>query len=492
MADLQIPPIRTPLTNGKDAPAPGADVRTAKEWYYYWRHLRDAIGALARGLRYGTHTDRLNTTDASNGALWVETDRGNTIYEAQDDGAGGQRWVYVTGTMYGTLSPDQRPTDLRPFDAGFVYRTTDADTAKAPREFIWSGAEWVETTRVLYGTHGGRPVADEKTPARTIYVETDRGNTIYQQQANAWVYAAGTMYGTLSPDQRPAGLGANDAGFKFGATDTKRAYRWTGSAWAETTPQTPWTSDIDAAGFRLLNTGNVGIGTATVPVSTFNATRSFLTIRGPTANGVLELTSAQADALNNVIGLLMFSDGNNSQTEKRVAQITATLTTTTANNRGADLIFYTRADNATAISERIRITSAGLVGVGTSSPGYRLDVAGDVNISAGSSYRINGSPISGGGISTQNIVTGSRSLGSNFQNTTGKPMMATVTANANAGNGIAAYTDASSSPTTVVAQQTNPSTTSAITICLSFWVLPGNWYKVTIGAGSLNTWVEWY
>jgi len=27
--------------------------------------------------------------------------------------------------------------------------------------------------------------------------------------------------------------------------------------------QTPWTSDIDAAGFRLLNTGNVGIGTAT-------------------------------------------------------------------------------------------------------------------------------------------------------------------------------------------------------------------------------------
>ena len=45
--------------------------------------------------------------------------------------------------MWGTLSPDQRPTDLGTHDAGFDFRTTDAP----PREFIWSQTAWVETTQ---------------------------------------------------------------------------------------------------------------------------------------------------------------------------------------------------------------------------------------------------------------------------------------------------------------------------------------------------------
>ena len=46
--------------------------------------------------------------------------------------------------MWGTLVPDQRPTDLGVHDAGFDFRTTVAP----PREFVWNQTAWVEVTPV--------------------------------------------------------------------------------------------------------------------------------------------------------------------------------------------------------------------------------------------------------------------------------------------------------------------------------------------------------
>ena len=50
----------------------------------------------------------------------------------------------LAGTMWGTLVPDQRPTDLGVHDAGFDFRTNVAP----PREFIWDQTAWIETTSV--------------------------------------------------------------------------------------------------------------------------------------------------------------------------------------------------------------------------------------------------------------------------------------------------------------------------------------------------------
>ena len=178
----------------------------------------------------GTHADRPDPSTVPDGSIYVEFDRG--VLYCNENGT----WQYIAGTMYATLNPDQRPTDLGPNDAGFEFRSIDTDPDYAPRQFLWSQSEWIETTMVLYGTHAARPAPNEQTPPRTIYIEDDRG-ALYQHQAGFWQYIAGTMWGTFSPDQRPTDLGTHDAGFDFRTTDAPpREFIWSQTAWVEVTP----------------------------------------------------------------------------------------------------------------------------------------------------------------------------------------------------------------------------------------------------------------
>ena len=158
--NLMAPPIRTGLINNPDGTpltqagpsdgsgsSSGTPLQTEKSWYYYWRdlgrRLNDGTDKLAKLVTYGGHADRPDPANMPDGALYVETDRG-VIY-ANEGGV----WQYVAGTMWDTLSPDNRPTDLGAHDAGFDFRTTD----QPAREFIWSQTEWIEATPVRYGTH---------------------------------------------------------------------------------------------------------------------------------------------------------------------------------------------------------------------------------------------------------------------------------------------------------------------------------------------------
>lgn len=267
MATLIIPPYRAAiLTNGDGSPmslddgtGATAPILTEKQWYLFWRQMADqvnaggqAISSLAGLVTFGSHADRPDPQFATDGALYVEWDRGSVIYQNQ-----GGVWVYIAGIMYGTLVPDQRPTDLTAPDAGFQFRT-NVDPAQA---FAWSGTEWIETTPIRYGTHAARlatPVGG--LASGILWMETDRGSVIYQNQGGVWLYLAGTMWGTMVPDQRPTDLGATDAGFDFRSTDLPaREFIWSGTVWVETTPtgQTPWTSNIDGAGFALTNVGKI-------------------------------------------------------------------------------------------------------------------------------------------------------------------------------------------------------------------------------------------
>ena len=54
------------------------------------------------------------------------------------------------------------------------------------------------------------------------------------------------------------------------------------------------------------------------------------------------------------------------------------------------ITFFTTPTSSLVPVERTRITNGGNVGIGTTTPVYKLDVAGDCNLSSGSAYRING------------------------------------------------------------------------------------------------------
>lgn len=226
---LVTPPIRTPLFSSNDGdatPDNRALTRTTRDWWLYWNRLGDQANSNALLVTQGSHAQRPDAGGMPDGALYVESDRGS-IYQVQN-GA----WRYVAGTMWGTITPDQRPTDLGVHDGGFDFRCTDV-----VREFMWSQTKWIEVTSVIYGIHSGRPNPSTIVDG-SLYVENDRGSVTYQEQAGAWKYLSGTMWGTLSPDQRPTDLGANDVGFDFRTNvNPPREFLWSGSAWVEVPAQ---------------------------------------------------------------------------------------------------------------------------------------------------------------------------------------------------------------------------------------------------------------
>ena len=180
-------------------------------------------------------------------------------------------------------------------------------------------------------------------------------------------------------------------------------------------------------------------------------------------------------------GALLFGGG----TTPGCAAIRFLYTNSAAFGQG-DLAFYTRAVAGTeAMPEVMRLTALGRVGIQKTAPGYPLDVTGDINCSG--SFRVGGVAIGTGGITTQASVGGSRTLGTTYVNGA-KPLFVTVTGNLGAGVALVAYSD-SGALTTVVASNTAP--TGGGSVCVSFWVLPGNSFKVTAPSGGIATWIEW-
>lgn len=92
----------------------------------------------------------------------------------------------------------------------------------------------------------------------------------------------------------------------------------------------------------------------------------------------------------------------------------------------------------------------------------------------------------------QAVVTGSRAIGTAYQNTTGKPMMVLVTATATSASEITGLTDANATPTTEVGR--GHQGTATVNGSVFFCVLNGNYYKVTVSGTSpaLTRWTEWY
>jgi hypothetical protein len=120
--------------------------------------------------------------------------------------------------------------------------------------------------------------------------------------------------------------------------------------------------------------GNVGVGIVSTTLW------GYANLAGGTT--VHRLLARQADAFLGISGTsttaeLNFGLLNALSSPTLVARISTVNTITTNNGERADLAFYTKSGAVSTVAqERLRITSAGLVGIGSSAPQSKLDVIG--------------------------------------------------------------------------------------------------------------------
>ena len=107
----------------------------------------------------------------------------------------------------------------------------------------------------------------------------------------------------------------------------------------------------------------VGVGTLT-PGYQVTAGRGYLSIIGSSLAGVLELATAEADADAKILGMVQWTDKNNTLASKLRSAIICKLSGTTANARGAELQFFTQEDNVSNVALRALISRTGNLIVG--------------------------------------------------------------------------------------------------------------------------------
>jgi len=115
---------------------------------------------------------------------------------------------------------------------------------------------------------------------------------------------------------------------------------------------------------RIVTTGEVGIGTTTpsslLDVGTVAGSDNFITVTSSGLSRVRLGYQASSSPTNNVNHAQIFADG------------TGNINLASRTNNASGLVFYT--NSGTAASERMRITSAGNVGIGTTTPSFLLSM----------------------------------------------------------------------------------------------------------------------
>jgi hypothetical protein len=144
------------------------------------------------------------------------------------------------------------------------------------------------------------------------------------------------------------------------------------------------------SGYTILN-GNVGIGTTAPGGHGSGAAGPFFDIYGTGANGPEIYMGTNSVAVNSVAYVMGGYTTGTASADKRLALIATAVDATSTTVPYGRIDFYI--NNGGSFSVPMTIKSSGNVGIGTVSPGYKLDVAGDINTST--VYRVAGTQVVG-------------------------------------------------------------------------------------------------
>jgi hypothetical protein len=260
------------------------------------------------------------------------------------------------------------PSDLLHLSASVpIIRLTDSDTSDYHR---------------IYGSNG------------SLYFDADKGDSVGSSKIAFGVDDSNVMnitdgkvgIGTASPAVTTH-IHSDAETFAYVTTDSTSHDTgiWFGHDIDGTAAYTGIVYDRDVYTLKLFNAnsianhlcinndGEVGIGTASPNIGGWNTNYNVLTIKGDTTNygGVLEL--ANPDSTGNYFGSVSFVnlDGGSGV----VAQARFSATRDGADDASA-FVFETEPTGGT-VTERMRITSAGFVGIGRTNPNSFLHVEAD-------------------------------------------------------------------------------------------------------------------
>jgi hypothetical protein len=137
---------------------------------------------------------------------------------------------------------------------------------------------------------------------------------------------------------------------------------------------------------RITTAGNVGIATNTpasqLHVDGANGSGTTLSSNGA---GSVAFVSQSFGAAVGMTSRILLGYGQTANADNAFTAIGAEYTAFGGSYAGGALVFGTGTNGRTSIAERMRVTAAGDVGIGTSSPGYKLDVRGGTSSFEGSS-----------------------------------------------------------------------------------------------------------
>lgn len=139
--------------------------------------------------------------------------------------------------------------------------------------------------------------------------------------------------------------------------------------------------NVDTANSR------VGIGTDN-PATGLDVYKGLLGVGTNQNFNIFSIDSAAA--AQNVGGGIGF--GGNADTTRAFAAIQGFHESATANDYSGALRFFTR-PNGGDLAERVRISSAGNLGINNTNPQYKIDVIGDINVNSSSTLKVGGTTV---------------------------------------------------------------------------------------------------